>query len=122
MFRQQIIILLISISLCCQFSFSQEKEPKKDSLKVYKNLQSYSKKHKFTKFVHKLIFKPINSKQKRTKKVIRQNYQVFEGKIIRKINIVTLDPFGYSEIDTTTKPRNWIEKNGNRMVFIATLF
>ena len=115
MFRQQIIIFLIFISLCCQFSFSQEKEPKKDSLEVYKNLLSYSKKHKFTKFVHKLIFKPINSKQKRRKKVIRQNYQVFEGKIIRKINIVTLDPFGYSEIDSTTKPRNWVEKNGNRI-------
>lgn len=115
MFRQQIMIFLIFISLYCQFSFSQEKEPKKDSLEVYKDLQSYSKKYKFTKFVHKLIFKPINSKQKRRKKVIGQNYQVFEGKIIRKINIVTLDPFGYSEIDTIAKPRNWVEKNGNRI-------
>lgn len=89
--------------------------PKKDSLEVYMDIQTYSKKHKFTKFVHKLIFKPINSKRKPRKKVVQQNYQAFDGKIIRNINIVTLDPFGYSEIDSTKKPRSWVEKNGNRI-------
>ncbi|WP_235892950.1 BamA/TamA family outer membrane protein [Flavobacterium franklandianum] len=63
--------------------------------------------------MHKLVFKPINPKQILRKKVVRQNYQAFEGKIIRNINIITLDPFGYSEIDSTKKPRNWVEKNGN---------
>ncbi len=80
---------------------------------MYKDIQTYSKKNKFTKFLHKLVFKPINPKKKKKKKVIEQHYQAFEGKIIRNINIVTLDPFGYSEIDTTKKPRNWVEKNGN---------
>lgn len=42
-----------------------------------------------------------------------ENYSNFEGKIIRNINIITLDPFGYSEIDSTRKPKNWAEKNGN---------
>ena len=115
MFQKPKIIFLIFIFFCFKMSFSQEIVPKKDSLEVYKDLQNYSKKHKFTKFVHKLVFKPINSKQKRRKKVVRQNYQAFEGKIIRNINIVTLDPFGYSEIDSTKKPRNWVEKNGNRI-------
>ncbi|TRX21689.1 hypothetical protein FNW17_07390 [Flavobacterium franklandianum] len=104
---------LIFIIFCFQLSFSQEKVAQKDSLEVYKNIQNYSKKHKFTKFVHKLVFKPINPKQILRKKVVRQNYQAFEGKIIRNINIITLDPFGYSEIDSTKKPRNWVEKNGN---------
>lgn len=113
MFQKPKIIFLSSIFLCFQPSFSQENISKKDSVEVYKDIQTYSKKHKFTKFVYKLIFKPINSKQQRTKKVVRQNYQAFEGKIIRNINIVTLDPFGYSEIDSTKKPRNWIEKNAN---------
>lgn len=115
MYRQQIIIFLIFISLYFEPSFSQENAPKKDSLEVYKDLQNYSKKHKFTMFVHKLLFKPINPKAKKRKKAIQTNYIQFEGKIIRKINIVTLDPFGYSEIDTITKPRNWVEKNGNRI-------
>jgi hypothetical protein len=82
---------------------------------MYKDIQTYSKKHKFTKFLHKLVFKPINSKKKKKKRVIQTSYQQFEGKIIRNINIVTLDPFGYSEIDSTKKPRNWVEKNGNRI-------
>ena len=80
---------------------------------MYKDIQTYSKKHKFTNFLHKLVFKPINSKKKEKKRIIQTSYQQFEGKIIRKINIVTLDPFGYSEVDSTKKPRNWVEKNGN---------
>jgi len=115
MFQRPKNIFYIFLFLCFQLSFSQENVPKKDSSKTYKNIQTYSKKHKFTKFVHKLIFKPINSKKQKKKIIVHQNYRTFEGKIIRKINIITLDPFGYSEIDTIKKPRNWVEKNGNRI-------
>ena len=93
--------------------FSQENKPRKDSSEVYRNIQTYSKKHKFTNFLHKLVFRPINPKKKEKKSAVKQNYQQFESKIIRNINIVTLDPFGFSEIDSTRKPRNWVEKNGN---------
>ena len=106
-------LLLIIFFLCLQLSFSQENVPKKDSSVVYTDIQSFSKKHKFTRFIHKLVFKPINSKQKLKQKIVKQNYQGFEGKIIRNINIVTLDPFGYTELDSTMKPRNWVEKKGN---------
>ena len=106
------LILFLLILLNFQMGFSQENISKKDSSEVYRDIQAYSKKNKFTKFVHKLLFKPINPK-KNKKRIVRTNYRNFEGKIIRNINIVTLDPFGYSEIDTTKKPRNWVEKNGN---------
>lgn len=109
---QKTLLLFLLMLLSFEVSFSQKIAPKKDSTEVYKNIQTYSKKHKFTNFLHKLVFKPINPKQKRTKKVVQQNYQAFEGKIIRKINIETLDPFGYSEIDSTKKPRNWVKKTG----------
>ncbi|WP_281299219.1 hypothetical protein [Flavobacterium limnophilum] len=110
-YKKQLLFLLALFGF--QTGFSQENVPKKDSSEVYRNIQAYSKKNKFTKFVHKLVFKPINSKKKKQKKVVQQNYQAFEGKIIRNINIVTLDPFGYSEIDSTKKPKSWVEKNGN---------
>lgn len=110
-YKKPLLFLLILLGF--QVVFSQENTPKKDSSEVYRNIQAYSKKNKFTKLVHKLVFKPINPKKKKEEKVVQQNYQVFEGKIIRKINIITLDPFGYSEIDSTKKPRNWVEKNGN---------
>jgi hypothetical protein len=113
MFQKPKILYVIFIFLCFQISFSQENVPKKDSLEMYKDIQTYSKKHKFTNFVHKLVFKPINSKKKRKKRLVQTSYLQFEGKIIRNINIVTLDPFGYSEVDSTKKPRNWAERNGN---------
>jgi hypothetical protein len=94
-------------------SFSQENKPKKDSSEVYKNIQTYSKKNKVTAFLHKLIFEPINPKKKKEIKEVPKNYGEFEGKIIRNINIITLDPFGYSEIDSTKKPISWVEKNGD---------
>lgn len=107
------LLLFLLILLSLQTAFSQENLPKKDSSEVYRNIQTYSKKHKFTNFMHKLVFKPINPKKNKKKIVVQTNYNGLEGKIIRNINIVTLDPFGYSEIDSTRKPRNWVEKNGN---------
>ena len=113
MLQKPKIVCIIFTLLYFQLSFAQVNIPKKDSSEVYKDIQTYSKKHKFTKFVHKLVFRPINPKQKLKRKLVKQKYQTFEGKIIRNIDIVTLDPFGYSELDSTRKPRNWVEKNGN---------
>lgn len=113
MFQKQKISCIFLILFCFHLSFSQEIAPKKDSSKVYKDIQLFSTKYKFTKFLHKLIFRPIESNRKIETKVIAQNYQAFEGKIIRRIQITTLDPFGFSETDSTKKPRNWAEKNGN---------
>ncbi len=113
MLLKQKNILFFLLFLCFQQSFSQENKPKKDSSEVYKNIQTYSKKNKVAAFLHKLIFQPINPKKKKEKKVIQKKYAGFEGKIIRNINIVTLDPFGYSEIDSTKRPINWVEKNGD---------
>lgn len=70
----------------------------------------------FTKFAHKLIFRPI---QKRSvSKLPNKNqisYKEFEGKIIRNINITTLDPFGFSVSDTLRQPESWGEKAGNAL-------
>ncbi|WP_310559622.1 hypothetical protein [Flavobacterium sp.] len=104
---------IIFTLLYFQLSFAQVNGPKKDSSEVYKDIQTYSKKHRFTKFIHKLVFKPVNPKQKLKRKLVKQNFQTFEGKIIRNIAIITLDPFGYSEIDAAKKPINWVEKNGD---------
>lgn len=113
MFQKHKISCIVFILCCFQLCYAQEIEPKKDSSKVYKDIQLFSTKYRFTKFLHKLIFRPIDAKQKIETKVIAHHYQTYEGKIIRRIKIFTLDPFGFSEIDSTKKPRNWVEKNGN---------
>lgn len=83
---------------------------------MYEKIEKYSKKRKFTKMFHKLIFEPVKIKEtvlsRKQKQKFRRNV---EGKIIRNINIQTLDPFGYSVLDSTKKPRNWGEKSGNRL-------
>lgn len=99
---------------------------KKDTIKppkdqMYKNLEDYSKRKKFTKFIHKLIFKPVEKqkpalsrrKEKERSPEMTTSLSSAEGKIVRKINIETLDPFGYSINDTTKKAKDWIQRAGN---------
>lgn len=90
---------------------------------MYKKIKDYSNKRKFTKFVHKLIFRPVREKKaattrkdvRRKSPELQNSYEKFEGKPIRKIIIQTLDPFGYSINDTVSKARNWAERTGNRI-------
>ena len=87
---------------------------KKDSTEVYTKIKNYSKRNKFTQTLHKLLFRSAKTKKKEP--ILVQNDTTnFNGKIIRKINIVTLDPFGQSITDTTQMPRNWGERTGNKL-------
>lgn len=111
-------IALLLFFCICQMTFAQEKSAEKDSVRGYRKIEKYAKKRGFTKFIHKLIFKPVDSKKPKNKKenkVQPKNYAVYEGKIVRNIYITTLDPFGYSEKDSTRQPRNWGERLGNRI-------
>ncbi|WP_223266348.1 BamA/TamA family outer membrane protein [Gelidibacter gilvus] len=81
---------------------------------MYKKIEDYSEKRKFTKTLHKLIFRsttkrPVKSPQNRPK----QNLAPFEGKIIRNITVESHDPFGFSFTDSTQTANSWIEKTGN---------
>jgi len=115
------LFVLFAIVGCFQSGLAQQQKKNakvvNDSLRMYRNIENYSQKRGFTKFLHKLIFKPVTTKQKVKKntfqKIKRKGYAAVEGKIIRDINIATLDPFGYSEIDSTKKPNRWSYKVGN---------
>ena len=114
MSQKQKWLLFLLVFSYCPLSFSQVGQVKEDSSAVYKDIQTYSKKNKFTKLLHKLIFEPVNVKRKK-KRVLPRIQQKFEGKIIRNITIETLDPFGYSDTDSNREPKNWAEKTGNRI-------
>ncbi len=112
--------IFLTAVLCFNIGFSQEKPIKQDSTKMYEKIEKYSKKRKFTKMFYKLIFEPVHIKNTLILKKSKQKFHKdIEGKIIRDINIQTLDPFGFSVADTTKKPRNWGEKTGNSL-HIAT--
>lgn len=106
------IIGFIVLLFCVQLSHSQSKTQPKDSLVLPTILNP--PKNKTAKFFHRLVFKPAKSKKTINKTVDTKHLDV-EGKIIRKIHITTLDPFGYSDSDTTRVPKYWTEKAGNRM-------
>lgn len=118
MFLKHKFLLYVLILFCYQLSFAQKNEVKKDSIKGYRDIEKYSKKRKFTKFIHKLIFNPVPKaivKQPKSVKIPSKNYYKFEGKIIRNIEITTLDPFGYSDSDSTQKPKIFVQKAGNAL-------
>lgn len=111
------IIFIISF-LTCEFAFGQHPQAKTDSTKIYKNIESYSKRSKFTKFAYSLIFKPIETSppnKKVNKNQLKKRNIAFEGKIIRHINIETLDPFGYSITDTIAASQNFFSNIGNKL-------
>ena len=120
-FKLTFIVLLIS-GLTTGSTFAQEKAAKTDSTKIYRNIENFSKKGKFTKFMYGLFFKPVKtgtdkkvSKKKAYKKLIQKPYSTFEGKTIRYIKIETLDPFGYSIGDTIVPSRNFLSRAGNNL-------
>lgn len=119
MFLKRKFLLYILILFSYQLSFAQKTEIKKDSSKGYRDIEKYSKKRKFTKFIHKLIFNPVTKenvkKTKKKKKKQTSIYKPYEGKIIRNIEITTLDPFGYSDSDSTQIPNNFVKKAGNTL-------
>ncbi len=114
----RITCFFIVFFLSCNLITAQDKTVKKDSVQMYRDIEKFSKKSKFSKFMYKLIFRTLPTKKappkKKPKKII-STYKTFEGKIIRKINIESLDPFGYSVSDTTDKPNKWTERFGNRI-------
>lgn len=120
--------------LNCGSFYAQEKVVKKDTAQVklekkevkyieekkdtalYKNIEKFSKKSKFTNLLHKAIFERTSTKNSNPiRRPKTKVYKKYEGKIIRNIIIETLDPFGYSVTDSKKKPKNWAEETGNRL-------
>jgi hypothetical protein len=115
--KPRIVFLLLVLTMACQNSFAQ-KEPNKDSVKVYENIEKYSKKTGFRKFIYRMLFKSPqkstpNTKNKRKQVLIKKSFDRAEGKIIRAIIIETLDPFGYSVENYKEIPEKGFEKFGN---------
>ncbi|MGX7668309.1 hypothetical protein [Flavobacterium pedocola] len=113
----RILLLFFLLFFSLQPLAAQVKNVSQDTTKVYNKIEQYSKKRKFTKFVHRLIFKPTSktsdSRRKKQTKPNKNLFAKYEGKIIRNITIETLDPFGYSVDNPNKKPKKWIEKTGN---------
>lgn len=117
MLRKIILFLFLCFSMS-EFAIAQQPPAKKDSTKLYRDIEKFSKKRKTTSFLYQFFFRPValpaaqKIKSKKKAKLPRP-YSDFEGKIIREIHITTLDPFGYSVTDTATQTQNILSNVGN---------
>jgi hypothetical protein len=97
---------------------AQDTTKTKEETNKYSKIENYSNKHKFTKFLYKIIFEPVYKPVINTKsfsKIKKLNYAAFEGKIIRNIKIYSFDPFGYYLNDSLQTPKNSFLKAGNSL-------
>src|SRR5687768_13302717 len=114
-------VLIVLLSVFFSLSGYAQNKPeveKTDSTKVYKDIETFAKKTKFTKFLHRLVLKPVikkPSKKKKSTRLVQQTYKQYEGKIIRSVSILTLEPFGTSLRDTGIHPHSFIQKAGNTL-------
>ncbi|NIK92904.1 hypothetical protein GZ212_12135 [Mangrovimonas sp. CR14] len=117
---------LLSVSLL----YSQNPNQKKDSIittdtiKVKKDnliefVEEKKDDNKFNKLLYKyLVRNPETQKDKETVKMMldhQSSIKSMEGKYIRKIHIISQDPFGHSIRDTTVQPQKFLEKAGNAL-------
>ena len=110
------IFFVVVLCVLSNVLMAQRQPSENDSTEVYKKIETYSKRRKFTKTLHELIFRSTNEKSKdQRSKVVTQTYESFQGKPIRNIFIETMDPFGYSVNDPNKTPHNWLEKTGNHL-------
>jgi len=125
-FYYRLLILLAFFVVAPMHAQDTLKAQVPDSVKLkhdqmYKKLEDYSKRRRFTKFLHKLVFRPVKVKEPTNKRKqvekksaeMRVTYKAHTGKIVRKVVIETLDPFGYSVTDTAQTPGNWLQRTGN---------
>lgn len=92
---------------------------KTDSSAVYRNIETFSKKSGFTRFMYGLVFIPVSSNafKKKHHRISHPLYRAHEGKVIREITVVTMDPFGYSASDTGVVRQNLFFNTGNTLHF-----
>ena len=108
------ISMLIPIFSIAQHK-PEKKREKKDSLAVYKKIQRIASKRKFTHLLYQAIFTDSASGLLLSPKVKNDNYDNYKGKIIRKIEIISLDPFGTSVDDPDRKIDRSLVKTGNKL-------
>jgi len=118
MWLKKILVLICALNLTIEFAYSQKTQMKKDSTNIYEHIESFSTHSKVSRFLYPLLFRAVKTDTKKGKKktIIKQKpYSKFEGKVIRQINIETLDPFKNTIADTVLPRKNLISKTGNAL-------
>lgn len=95
----------------------------KDSLKIYKDIKTFASRSYLTRKLYKLVFidpvpphvTPAAVTKSDSVKVKADGFTSYEGAVIRKIEIRTLDPFGTSVDDTIRTEAGLLKESANRL-------
>jgi hypothetical protein len=112
MFNNKSILLII---VFLSFFSVAEAQEKKDS--IYYKIEEFSDKRKFTRFIHRFIFRREADSASVATRTEKQSQESYDGKFIRDIKIETIDPFGYN---TKKKKRKRNGTTGSRIISIPT--
>jgi len=115
--KVKFILVFFLLAMSCSL-LAQEDIAKNDTIKLYSNIETYSERSGFTRFMYRMFFKPIAKGSQNNRLPLREQqmpYSSFEGKTIREIHIVTLDPFGNSIGDTIVATDSFVSRTGNKL-------
>lgn len=119
MWLRLVFLLVLAFILNSNFAIAQQLDEKSDSINAL--IKPDPKQSKFTAFFYRHFYKRVSPETKKYKakrigynQLIQKPYSAFDGKIIRKIYIESLDPFKNSIPDTLTVGGNIIARSGNR--------
>lgn len=104
--------ILLTVIILLGFTTIISAQEKKDSL--YYKIEEFSDQKKYTKFLHRLLFRREADSLSVTTHLEQQAPDNVVGKIIRTITIETTDPFGYKKSDRT-KDRKWYDRLADRV-------
>jgi hypothetical protein len=108
--------ICLLLFLLVQVASAQQTSPRHDPEKLYESLKSFSEKGRVNGFMYDAFFTAsdeTDASGKPRKPIKAQSYQAFEGKVIRKIYITPLNPFGYSVSDTSAVQPKLLQSFGN---------
>ena len=105
-------VTVICLIFCSTWAFGQS-DSIPDSLRFYRQVEDVAKKKKTTFWLFREIFNLPSKKKTKEAARRRVNYEKLQGRVIRQIDVQSLDPFGYSVHDTSAKPSNVLEKTLN---------
>ena len=114
-------LLFIIFDICAQTDSSivvhnlQIDTVSHDSVPLYKNLKKFASNRKLTSWIYDLLFKDPNFINVPADEQCYDEFCIFQGKYIRNIRIIVLDPFGTDRQDTLKRANNFLEKAGNSL-------
>ncbi|MEO8734524.1 MAG: hypothetical protein ABI373_09340, partial [Flavobacteriales bacterium] len=112
-------VLSLAVMGCAFFGPDMAWAQSDSSNTIYNRIHDYSLNHKVMRWIYGGIFvEPKNGPEAPPSAPQTERVDPFEkdkGKIVRHIEIHTLDPFGYSVDDTAQAPVNGLQRWGNRL-------